>query len=302
MVELPEALTRRQFAIQCLVGDVECALDGLDAGDDVVEIRTSELGSSDTGETSVRQRIIPVLLLGLEGLVKTVRFSKPTYVGDPVNAVRIFNEKEVDELILLDICATVHGRSPRYDVIEEIAQECFMPLCYGGGVRSLEDIQKLANVGVEKVAINTRAVEEPEFLTQATREFAGSSIVVAIDVKRGFWGRPTVWTHAGRKDTKRDPVELAREIADRGAGEVLLTSIDRDGTMQGYDGELIQTVSDAVPIPVIACGGAGSVADLQEALRRHASAAAAGSLFVFQGRHRAVLISYPSASDLRRTV
>jgi cyclase len=245
-------------------------------------------------------RVIPVLLLGADGLVKTVRFGSPRYVGDPINAVRIFNEKEVDELILLDLEATPGGRPPRFDLIEEVAQECFMPLCYGGGVRSLEDMQTLVTRGVEKVAVTTAAVEDPALVTAAAERFGSSSVVVGIDVKRGWLRRPTVWTHGGRRNTGHDPVAWAVEMEKRGAGEILLNSVDRDGTMSGYDSALIKAVAEAVGVPVIACGGASTVEDLLGVLSLGASAAAAGSLFVFQGKHRAVLISYPSPAELRR--
>ncbi|HEX6739949.1 MAG TPA: AglZ/HisF2 family acetamidino modification protein [Vicinamibacteria bacterium] len=245
-------------------------------------------------------RVIPVLLLGADGLVKTVRFGSPRYVGDPINAVRIFNEKEVDELVLLDLEATPAGRPPRFELVEQIAQECFMPLCYGGGVRSLDDMQALVKRGAEKIAVTTRAVEEPELVSAAAERFGSSSVVVGIDVKRSLWRKPTVWTHGGRKNTGRDPVAWAVEMEKRGAGEILLNSIDRDGTMGGYDAALVKEVAGAVGVPVIACGGAGSVGDLLGVLDWGASAAAAGSLFVFQGKHRAVLISYPTPAELRR--
>jgi cyclase len=243
-------------------------------------------------------RAIPVLLLGEAGLVKTTRFRSPVYVGDPINAVRIFNEKEVDEIVLLDICATPEGRPPQFDKVRQIAGECFMPLCYGGGVGSLEDVEKLVGSGVEKVSINSRAVDDPAFVRAAADRFASSTIVVSIDVRQGWWGRKSVWTRGGRHGSGRDPIAFAKQMEDLGAGELLLTSIDRDGTMRGYDLDLIRAVADAVTVPVVACGGAGSVQDLHRAIGAHASASAAGSLFVFHGRHRAVLISYPAPDEL----
>ncbi len=243
-------------------------------------------------------RVIPVLLLAEDGLVKTVRYKTPTYVGDPINAVRIFNEKEVDEIFVLDIRATPEGRGPDFERIRELAGECFMPLGYGGGVRTLGDIDRLIAVGVEKVAVNSRAVEEPGFMKEAADRFGSSTLVASIDVKTGFFGRTTVWSAGGKRDSKRDPAEFAKTMEGMGAGEILLNSIDRDGTFSGYDLDLIRRVADAASVPVVACGGAGSLGDLHRAIGAHASAAAAGSLFVFQGPHRAVLISYPSPNDL----
>jgi cyclase len=248
----------------------------------------------------MRPRVIPCLLLLKKGLVKTIKFKDPVYLGDPINVVKIFNDKEVDELIFLDITATLEGRQPPFEYLAEIASECFMPLGYGGGVHSLEDVRKLLNLGLEKVSINSYAVENRSFIREAADVFGSQSIVVSIDVKKDFFGKEQVYTHSGKKATGLDPVRFAVEMAEMGAGELLLNSIDRDGTMKGYDLELIKRVSRAVDIPVVACGGAGSVRDLAAAVKEGgASAAAAGSLFVFQGRHRAVLISYPSAQELQ---
>ena len=248
----------------------------------------------------MRPRVIPCLLLKNDGLVKTVEFKNPIYLGDPINAVKIFNDKEVDELIFLDITATIEQRKPRIELISKITDECFMPLGYGGGLRNVKDIRKILSLGVEKVSINTYAVENPAFITAAADLFGRQSIIVSIDVKRNLWGKYKVFTHSGRKNTGLDPVGFAIAMEARGAGELFLNSIDQDGRMQGYDIELITRVSKAVNIPVVACGGAGSVAHLAEATQRGgASAVAAGSLFVFQGRHRAVLINYPTQKELR---
>lgn len=244
-------------------------------------------------------RVIPCLLLRGQGLVKTVQFKDAKYVGDPINAVKIFNEKEVDELILLDILATVEQRKPPLKLISEVASECFMPLCYGGGICSLDDIKEIFNLGVEKVAVNTYAINNPYFIKEAAGKFGSQSIVLAMDVKRNLLGDYEVFTHGGRKSTKLDPVRLAIEIEEIGAGEIFLNSIDRDGTMQGYDIELIKKVTEAVSIPVIACGGAGKLSDFAVAIKEGgASAVAAGSLFVFHGEEHAVLISYPSVQEL----
>lgn len=251
----------------------------------------------------LRTRVIPCLLLKNKGLVKTVRFKQPKYVGDPINAVRIFNEKEVDELVFLDTTATAEGRRPPFKLVAQIAGECFMPVCYGGGVTSVEDIAELFALGVEKVAINSRAVEDPALISAAAELFGSQSIVVSIDVKKNFFGKYRVFTRGGSRSTGLDPVGFAVEMEKRGAGELFLTSIDRDGTMQGYDLELIKSVSEAVNIPVIACGGAGKLEDFAEAIRKGgASAVSAGSLFVFQGQHRAVLITYPKIKELERVL
>lgn len=248
----------------------------------------------------MRPRVIPVLLLRNRGLIKTVRFKDPTYLGDPINVVKIFNDKEVDELVFLDITATIEGRRPPFDTLAEIASECFMPLGYGGGVHTLEDVKIILSVGIEKVSINSHAVENPMFVRQAADQVGSQSIVVSIDVKKTMLGRYQVVTQGGRRATSLDPVRFAVQMAEMGAGEILLNSVERDGTMQGYDIELIKKVSHSVDIPVVACGGAAKIDDLAAAVRDGgASAAAAGSMFVFQGKHRAVLISYPDEQALR---
>lgn len=247
----------------------------------------------------LRTRVIPCLLLRNGGLVKTIRFETPRYVGDPINAVRIFNQKEVDELMFFDIGATVAGRRPNFDLIRDIATEAFMPFGYGGGVRTVEDVRALVGLGVEKVVLNAAAVERPELITEAS-ELAGSqSVVVSIDVKKGMLGRYEVLTHNATRRTGLNPVEWAQQAQARGAGEIVVNSVDRDGTMKGYDLVLLKRVADAVTVPVVACGGAGSLDDFAAAVREGgASAVAAGSLFVFHGKHRAVLITYPEYSSL----
>jgi len=243
-------------------------------------------------------RVIPCLLLKGRGLVKTVRFKDPTYVGDPINAIKIFNEKEVDELIFLDITATPEKRPPPYQVLSEIASECFMPLAYGGGVRSLGEIEKIFSLGVEKVCLNTAAAEDPTLVTEAAKAFGNQSIVVSVDVRKSLFGKYEIFTHGGRRKARQELLSYVRRMEELGAGELLLTAIDRDGTMQGYDRDLVRRVTEAVGIPVIACGGAGGLGDLTAVMECGAAAAAAGSLFVFHGRHRAVLISYPSREEL----
>jgi cyclase len=247
----------------------------------------------------LRPRVIPILLLRGEGLVKGIQFKDYRYVGDPMNAIKIFNEKEVDELIFLDILATKENRIPRLDYIGKIADECYMPFGVGGGIKNVEEIRRILYAGAEKVSINTAAVENPALIKEAANQFGSQSVVVSIDVKKRWGGSNNVYTHAGSKQTKLEPVRWAVRAAELGAGEILLNSIDRDGMMQGYDLELIAQVASAVDVPVIACGGAGKVEDLGEAVYRGgASAVAAGSMFVFHGRKRAVLINYPTQEEL----
>ncbi len=249
----------------------------------------------------LRTRVIPCLLLRGDGLVKTVRFKEPKYVGDPINAVRIFNEKEVDELVFLDIMATRKGHDPNFDLITRIASEAFMPLAYGGGVTTLEQVSRLHATGVEKVILNSAAFANPGLVTEAATLAGTQSIVVSIDAKRGLFGRSTVYVRGGTESTGLDPVECAVRAERAGAGEIMLTSIDRDGTQAGYDLNLIKAVAASVSIPVVACGGAGKLMDFRDAVDYGASAVAAGSLFVFHGKHRAVLITYPDYSALIST-
>ncbi|HXT16703.1 MAG TPA: AglZ/HisF2 family acetamidino modification protein [Gemmatimonadaceae bacterium] len=246
-----------------------------------------------------RTRVIPTLLLHRGGLVKTERFRKPKYVGDPINAARIFNEKEVDELVVLDIGATVEGREPDMRRIEELAGECFMPLAYGGGIRTLEQVGRILTVGIEKVVLNSVLASNPAVVSEASRMAGSQSVVVSIDARRRWWGAYRTYTRGGRTSTGLHPVEAAKRAEDLGAGEILLTSIDREGTYRGYDLELIAAVSSAVTIPVVACGGARQIDDLAAAIGAGASASAAGSLFVFNGPHRAVLISFPDPAVLK---
>jgi len=246
-----------------------------------------------------RARVIPCLLLSGEKLVKTIRFKQPTYVGDPINAVKIFNDREVDELAILDITATRERRDPPFDHLKAIAGECFMPLSYGGGIRTIEQARRLFTIGIEKVIVNTAAVDNPSLLTQIADEYGSQALIASIDVKTDWLGRQRVFTRAATENTGRTPREHAEAVVASGAGEILLTSIDRDGTMNGYDVEMIRELSAAVPVPLVACGGAGTIAHLADAISAGASAVAAGSLFVFTGPRRAVLINYPSAAELK---
>ncbi|MCL5407046.1 MAG: AglZ/HisF2 family acetamidino modification protein [Patescibacteria group bacterium] len=246
-------------------------------------------------------RLMPCLLFEDLGLVKTIKFQNPTYIGDPINAVRIFNQKEVDELVFLDIKATRENRLISIKYINKLSDECFMPLTVGGGIRSLKDIKDLFNAGVEKVAINTYGIENPKFIKMAAENFGSQSILVSIDAKLNFNGQYEVYTHEGTKPTGLKPDQVAKEMERMGAGEIMINSIDRDGTFSGYDLKLIKLVADAVNIPVIACGGASSVEDFIQAVKvGHASAVAAGSFFVFYGARRAVLISFPDKKEIKK--
>jgi cyclase len=248
---------------------------------------------------ATRPRIIPCLLIDEQQLVKTVRFKNPKYIGDPMNAVRILNEKEVDELVFLDIAARRTRRAPDIELIGKIASECFMPFAYGGGIRTLEHVRNILGSGAEKVVINTAALDDPHLIEQASGEFGSQSIVVAIDVKRTLFGGRRVMNGQQQKVLPLEPPAHARAMVELGAGEIFLNDVDRDGTRTGYDTDLIRSVSQAVDVPVVACGGAGTLADLRKAIDAGASAAAAGSLFVLYGKHRAVLITYPKLEDLR---
>jgi len=245
-----------------------------------------------------RARVIPCLLLRGHGLVKTRRFTDAVYVGDPVNAVRIFSEKEVDELVLLDIDASRTGSEPNYELIAEVAGECFMPVAYGGGVRSLEQVRRLIRSGVEKVVINSAAFESMDVITQAAQVFGSQAVVGGVDVRKSLLGGYKVVAKSATVETKVKLDDHLRRLVEAGVGEILLNNVDRDGTMAGYDLDLIGHVSHIVTVPLVACGGAGTVEHLRAAVQEGgASAVSAGSMFVFHGKRRAVLINYPT--DLR---
>jgi cyclase len=239
-----------------------------------------------------------VLLNSNNGLVKTVKFNHPKYIGDPINAIKIFNDKEVDELIFLDINATRLNQKPNFSLIKEIATECFMPICYGGGITSLEEIHKILYSGIEKVSINTAAYSNPNLIKQAANQFGNQSIVVSIDVKKNWRGKQYVYINNGTKNTNETSIEFAQKMEDLGAGELLINSIDKDGTYSGYDLDLIQAISEKVTIPIIACGGASAITDFKKAVEKGASAVAAGSMFVYYGELKSVLINYPSEYEL----
>ena len=244
-----------------------------------------------------RPRIIPCLLLRKTGLVKGEKFSNHRYIGDAINAVRIFNDKQVDELVVLDIDATREGREPDYSLIEQLAGECFMPLAYGGGVRSVSQMEKLYRLGCEKVIITTAAAQ-PGLIAEAAQRFGRQSVVVGVDVRKKLLGGYEVMSHNGtQKIAALLPDYLERLMAE-GAGEIMLQAIHRDGTLQGYDLDLIRQVAPKVNVPLIAAGGANSAENLAQAIATGASGAAAGALFVFHGKHRAVLINVPSAEAM----
>ncbi|HUQ65150.1 MAG TPA: AglZ/HisF2 family acetamidino modification protein [Flavitalea sp.] len=246
----------------------------------------------------MRLRVIPCLLMEKGGLVKSVKFKDYKYVGDPINAVKIFNEKEADEIGILDIGATAENRGPNMSLISEIVSEAFMPVAYGGGVTTLEQFGKLYNIGVEKVIVNKLAHTNPSIISAAAKLYGSQSVVVSVDVKKSLFKGYSVYTDNGRKKTNLKPAELAKQIEELGAGEILLNAIHRDGTYEGYDNDLVSLVAAAVKIPVIALGGAGTVDDFKKARQHGASAVAAGSMFVFKRPHQAVLISYPTQNEL----
>jgi cyclase len=243
-------------------------------------------------------RVIPCLLLRGTGLVKTTKFADPKYVGDMINAVRIFNDKEVDEIIILDIEAHAGRGRIQWDLVTKTASEAFMPMCYGGGVTSVDEIKRLLKAGVEKVSINTAAHDDPRLVETAVKTFGSQAIVGAIDVKKSFLGKYVVVSHGGDRKRSVEVAAWAKALERAGAGEILINSVDRDGTQAGYDLALVRQVTSAVRVPVIASGGAGRLEHFAQAIESGASAVAAGSMFVFHGPHRAVLITYPDRKDL----
>lgn len=247
----------------------------------------------------LRPRITPCLLVRDGGLVKTVRFADSKYVGDPINAVKIFNEKESDELVVLDIDATAKGEEPDFKMIARLAVECRMPLCYGGGIKTAQQAKRIIGLGVEKVAVSSAAIDNPRLLGEIGQEIGSQSVVVVLDVKRrALRGGYEVYTHNGRKATGRDPLAIAAEAQALGAGEIVVNSIDNDGAMKGYDLTLAAKVRAVTALPMTVLGGAGSLADIGKLVETcGVVGAAAGSLFVFKGPYRAVLINYPSQAQ-----
>jgi cyclase len=231
-------------------------------------------------------------------LVKTLKFANPKYVGDPINAIRIFNDKEVDELMVLDIGASKERREPDYDAIEQFAGECFMPLCYGGGIRTVEQAQKIFSLGVEKICLQTSALEDPNLITRLAERFGSQSILVSADIKKNWRGEHRLYSASTGKLLDKPWMGFIEQAVKLGAGEILLNSVEKDGTMSGMDLDLISRASKALSVPLIAVGGVGSLADIKAAVDVGASAVAAGAYFVFQGKHRAVLITYPLYQEL----
>lgn len=243
-------------------------------------------------------RIIPCLLVHNKGLVKTVKFKDAKYVGDPINAVKIFNEKETDELMVLDIDATVENKEPDYKMIEHLATECRMPLCYGGGIKTLEQATIIFNLGVEKIALSSAAIENPQLVANIAKEVGNQSVVVIIDVKKKMFGGYDIYTHNGTKKTKLDLENLINKLQSLGVGEIVINSIDNDGVMNGYDLSLIEKIKPLINVPMTVLGGAGSLNDIKTLIKKFGIiGCAVGSLFVFKGKYKAVLINYPKASD-----
>ncbi len=248
-------------------------------------------------------RIIPCLLVHNKGLVKTVKFKEGKYVGDPINAVKIFNEKEVDELMVLDIDATVEGREPDYKMIENLAVECRMPLCYGGGIKTAEQAEKIFSLGVEKIAISSAVIDDPSIVKELAQRVGTQSVVVVLDVKKKMFGGYEVVTHNATKKTGIDPVKLTKELEDLGIGEIVINSVDNDGVMKGYDFGIIDKVKEVATVPMTVLGGAGSIEDIGEVIKKHGIiGVAAGSLFVFKGKYKAVLINYPMHDEKERLI
>ena len=251
----------------------------------------------------LRTRIIPTLLLKDQSLVKTVRFGSPTYIGDPCNTIRIFNDLEVDELLFLDIAATQEKRQPNFQVLTDIANECFMPLGYGGGIRTIEDAKKVFDIGFEKIVVNSYAMENANFISKLASIYGNQAIIASIDVKKNIWGNYQVRTQSGKKTSKKNPVEWAQEMESLGAGEILLTSIDQEGTWKGFDLNLVRNVTSAVMIPVIAHGGAGNLGHIDDVVNQAgASAVALGSMVVFQKKDMGVLINFPNKEHLSKAL
>ena len=251
----------------------------------------------------LKTRVIPCLQLIGDSLVKTVKFSNHGYIGDPVNTVRIFNELEVDELCFLDIRATVEGRTPNISILQQISNECFMPLSYGGGVREFAIAKQILSIGFEKIVVNTEAYRNPSFLTKMADHFGAQAVIGSIDVKKNLWGKYLVYVKDGTEKTSLDPVEWAQKMQDAGAGELLLTSMDRDGTWSGYDLELTRKVAESVSIPVIANGGAGTIAHIKDVVKNgNASAVSLGSMVVYQKKEMGVLVNFPDKAELEKNL
>tara|TARA_B100000212_G_scaffold212307_1_gene160458 strand:- start:1379 stop:2140 length:762 start_codon:yes stop_codon:yes gene_type:complete len=247
----------------------------------------------------LKSRLIPVLLLDRNCLVKTVKFSNPNYIGDPINTVLIFNELEVDELIFLDIKASLNNDDPNFKILRKIADECFMPLAYGGGISSLDIAKNIFDIGFEKIVINSHAMTNPKLIEELAHQFGSQAIIVAIDVRSNIFGKQTVRTLSGRINSNEQPLDWAKKVESLGAGEIILTSIDREGSWGGYDLELIKKISDAISIPVIANGGCGSLSHIKKVINEsHASAAGLSSMVLYQKKDMGVLINTPDKKEI----
>ncbi len=246
----------------------------------------------------LRPRIIPSLLIHDNGLVKTVNFKNPKYVGDPINAVKIFNEKAVDELAIFDIDATVLGKEPNYSLIERLASQSMMPLCYGGGVKTIEQAQRIFSLGIEKIALSSAVLQNPKLITEISERVGSQSVIVVLDIKKKLLGGYEVYTHNGKKGTGINPIKFVEEAQRLGAGEIVINSIDKDGVMKGYDLDLIAKIREKISLPMTVLGGAGSLDDIEKVIDIHGViGVAAGSLFVFKGPYKAVLINYPTQTE-----
>ncbi|HRP89090.1 MAG TPA: AglZ/HisF2 family acetamidino modification protein [Edaphocola sp.] len=246
----------------------------------------------------LRPRIIPSLLIQENGLVKTVNFKNGKYIGDPINAVRIFNEKEVDELAIFDIDATVKNIEPNYSLIERIANQSRMPICYGGGVKTVEQAQRIFSLGIEKIALSSAILSNPRLITEIGDRVGGQSVIVVLDVKKKMFGGYEVYSHNGKKATGINPFQFVEEAQKLGAGEVVINAIDQDGVMKGFDMNLIDKVRERTTLPITVLGGAGSLDDIKKVIDKHRIiGVAAGSLFVYKGKYKAVLINYPSKEE-----
>ena len=250
----------------------------------------------------IQTRVIPILLIKNKGLYKGIRFKNHKYVGDPINAVKIFNEKEVDELVILDIEASKKNKSFSFEHIKDIVSEAFMPVAFGGGIWSLETARQLFHVGIEKIIINSAAYYKDRLISEIAKIFGSQSVVVSVDVKKGLFGKYSLYSYSGIKKEKKNLIDHVKNIEEKGAGEIIISNIGCDGLLNGYDLELVKSVSDSVNIPVIANCGAGKISNFKAAKRSGATAVAAGSMFVFQGPHKAVLIKYPDCEELQSII
>jgi cyclase len=248
----------------------------------------------------LQSRIIPALLISHGDLVKTTKFKDPKYVGDPLNAIRIFNEKEVDELMLIDISASKEGREPDYELIEQVAGECFMPLAYGGGISNIEQAKRIFSLGVEKICLQSAVLENPNLITKFASYFGSQSIMVSIDIKKDWLGQAHIYSYSNGRCLKSPWIEYSKKLVCAGAGEILLNAVDKDGTLGGPDLKIIRELSDSIDIPLIALGGVSSLSDIKSVIDAGASAVAAGAMFIYHGPHRAVLINYPKSSELKK--